>query len=564
MGFPALDGYKINNEFASGGMAKIYDAIQVSLNRPVAIKFLSKKLLTHDEAKSLFERESLIIAQLNHPNIVQVIDKGISEESQPYFVMEKLKGIDLSEMLSEGVLPFSKKLDIAIQLCKGLSYAHKNGVIHRDIKPSNIIIDQHANVKILDFGIALDDSESKNSSKTAVMGTEGYVAPEQEEDYGKATIVSDIYSVGILFYDLFGSPSSSGKRKDPGRLGKDVTETLKKLIEKCCHDNPSKRYQSLTEVRDELLGISQGSHLGKTNVKEVEQENKDLAQNFNLLDVLSKTRTKRVFLFQKKSNRQLLVIKRMVGEFAGLKEAKYLSSLKHPNIVNVFAAVKTNNNATLITEYLSGGSLKTQLIQDMSEQSFLVQACQICSAIYFAHQNKVLHSNLSPNNILFDGKQNLKVCDFGQVSSNDDPDSMKPYLPPGQQAYSEQYDIYTMGAVFHHMLYGVPPGHPLPTPTKKVSFRLEKLIDSMLSLDPINRPSTAQQVLVELQRIANFASNKKLRSKMGEGKEEEAVALSGKRRARPKQTSYKVLWLSVALLISLMFNAAFIVKEFLR
>jgi len=564
MGFPVLDGYKINNEFASGGMAKIYDAIQVSLNRPVAIKFLSKQLLSHDEAKSLFERESLIIAQLNHPNIVQVIDKGISEESQPYFVMEKLKGIDLSIMLSDGELPFNKKMDIAIQLCKGLSYAHKNGVIHRDIKPSNIIIDQHANVKILDFGIAIEDSGSKGPGKTAVMGTEGYVAPEQEEDYGKATVASDIYSVGILFFDLFGKPSQSNERKDFGRLGKDVSEDLKKLIQKCCDEDPASRYQSLTDVRDELLRISQGSHLGKTNVKELEQENKDLTQNFNLLDVLSKNRSKRVYLFQKKSNRQLLVIKRMMGDFTGLKEAKYLSSLKHPNIVNVLAAVKSGNNATLITEYLSGGSLKTQLIQDMSEQSFLVQACQICSAIYFAHQNKVLHSNLSPNNILFDGKQNLKICDFGQVSSNDDPESMKSYKPPGQQAYSEQYDIYSMGAVFHHMLYGVPPGFPRPSPPKKVSFRLEKLIDSMLSLDPINRPSSAQQVLVELQRIANLASNKKLKSKMGEGKEEEAVVLKNKRRPRTKETSYKVLWLSVALLISLMFNAAFIVRAYFQ
>ena len=563
MGFPVLDGYKIKNEFASGGMAKIYDAIQVSLNRPVAIKFLSKKLLSHDEAKSLFERESLIIAQLNHPNIVQVIDKGISEESQPYFVMEKLKGIDLSQMLSQGELPYSKKMDIAIQLCKGLAYAHKNGVIHRDIKPSNIIIDQHANVKILDFGIALADDE-KRAAQTSVMGTQGYVAPEQEDDYSKATFASDIYSVGILFYDLFGKPESKQNKTQTERLGKDISPDLRTLIEKCCHKNPSERYQSLNEVRDELLRISQGSHLGKTNIKEAETENKDLTQNFNLLDVLSKSPNKRVYLFQKKSNRQLLVIKRMMGEFSGFKEAKLLSSLKHPNIVNILAAAKSNNNATLITEYLSGGSLKTQLIQDMSEQSFLVQACQICSAIYFAHQNKILHSNLSPNNILFDAKQNLKVCDFGQINTNDDPESMKAYQPPGQQAHSEQYDIYSMAAVFHEMLYSVPPGYPRPTPAKKISFRLEKLIDGMLSLDPINRPSSAQQVLVELQRIANLASNKKLRSKMGEGKEEKAISMSGKKRVKQKQSSYSVLWLSVALAVSVMINIALLLRDFMR
>lgn len=151
MTLPVLAGYKISNALASGGMAKIYDAVQVSLNRPVAIKFLSKQLLSHSEAKALFERESLIIAQLHHPNIVQIFDKGISEDSQPFFVMEKIVGIDLALMLKDGELPINKKYDIAIQICKGLAYAHKNGVIHRDIKPSNIIIDQHGDAKILDF-----------------------------------------------------------------------------------------------------------------------------------------------------------------------------------------------------------------------------------------------------------------------------------------------------------------------------------------------------------------------------------------------------------------------------
>ena len=521
MGLPQLQGYKINSELAAGGMAKIYDAIQVSLNRPVAIKFLDKQLLSHIEANELFERESLIIAQLNHPNIVQVIDKGISGESQPYFVMEKIRGLDLSQILTDGELPFGKKLDIAIQICKGLAYAHKNGVIHRDIKPSNVIIDQHGNVKILDFGIALAQGEKPPlQDQTSVLGTQGYVAPEQRDDYGNATIVSDVYSVGILFFDLFAGPTKELNKRDPKRFPADLVPELQKLILKCSHESVAQRYDSLTEVRDELLAISQGSHLGTTSVKEVEQENKDLAQNFNLLDVLSKTNNKRVYLFQKKSNRQLLVIKRTFGEFSGFKEAKYLSSLKHPNIVNIFAAVKNNNSATVISEYLSGGSLNNQLIQDLDEQTFLLQACQICSALYFAHQNNILHSNLSPNNILIDAKHNLKLCDFGQAHKcNDDPEAAKAYQPPGQQAFSEAYDIYCMGGIFHHMLYGVPPGHPLPSPARKVSFRLEKLLDNMLALDPINRPATAQQVLVELQRIANSA-NKKLRSQMGQANDE--------------------------------------------
>jgi serine/threonine-protein kinase len=561
---PLLEGYEIKQEFAAGGMAKIFDAVQVSLNRPVAIKFLSKKLLSHHEAKELFESESLIIAQLNHPNIVQIIDKGISAESQPYFVMEKILGIDLSQMLAEAELPFEKKLDIAIQLCKGLAYAHKNGVIHRDIKPSNIIIDQHGNVKILDFGIALtSDQPMEKLATSSVMGTQGYVAPEQQEDYSNATFASDIYSVGILFIDLFGKPAQSEKKKVEQRLDNNIPLALKNLIKKCCHDSASNRCQSLNQVRDELLKISQGSHLSKTNINDVENENKDLASNFNLLDVLSKSKTKSVYLFQKKSNRQLIVIRRMIGDLSGLKQAKYLSSLKHPNIINILAAVKNQQNATIITEYLSGGSLSNQLIQDMSEQKFLMQACQICSALHFAHQNNILHNNLSPNNILFDSKQNLKLSDFGQTfNSNDDPEAAKAYQPPALQGFSEQYDIYCMGAIFYHMLYGVAPGKQTVTSTRKVSFRLTKLIDSMLAVDPISRPSSAQQILVELQRISN-ATNKKVRSNIGKAPEIENRKVKKKKPVQKQKKSNSTLWLSIALAVSILCIIGLILKDFI-
>ncbi len=390
MAAPLLDGYEINQQIAAGGMAKIYDAIQISLNRPVAIKFLSKTLLNHHEANSLFEQESLIIAQLNHPNIVQVIDKGISSDSQPYFVMEKINGVDLSEIINGAELPFNKKLDIAIQTCKGLSYAHKNGVIHRDIKPANIIIDQHGDAKILDFGIALTESENvKEQQKTTVVGTTGYIAPEQQHDYAQATFASDIYSLGMLLKNLFTQKLS--EEDNSVDKPKPLPKSLVQLIDRCIHEDPAKRFSSLSDVRDMLLKVSHGSHLTKTKLVEAQLDTQDLSKQFDLLDVLCKSTQKRVYLFQKKSNQQLLIIKRQLNSCRGLKQAKILSSLKHPNIVQVYAAVKSAGNFILITEYLSGGSLANQLLQNMSEQEFLIQACQICSAIYFAHQNNIQH-----------------------------------------------------------------------------------------------------------------------------------------------------------------------------
>ncbi|WP_444995056.1 protein kinase domain-containing protein [Aliikangiella sp. IMCC44359] len=539
-------------------MAKIYDAVQLSLNRSVAIKFLSQKLIAHQEAKELFEHESLIIAQLNHPNIVQVIDKGITEDLQPYFVMEKINGLDLSTVLNEAELPFNKKMDIALQLCKGLAYAHKNSVIHRDIKPSNIIIDQHGDVKILDFGIALvNQGDSQVATATTIMGTKGYVAPEQQDDYSKATIASDIFSLGVLFNNLFNPKSNTSQSTE-------ISSELKALIQKCCHPSPTERYQSLTHVRDQLLRISQGSHLGQSNIQTLQNENKDLASNFNLLDVLSQTTSKRVYLFQKKSNKQLLVIRRSIGDLSGLKEAKLLSSLKHPNIINIFAAVKKHNNATIITEYLSGGSLSNQLIVDLYEPEFLKQACKICSAIDYAHQNNILHKNLSPSNILFDDKQNPKVCDFGQSnSSNDNPQAIKAYQPPGQQGFSEQYDIYSMGAIFHHMLFGVPPNQTLPSSSQKVSFRLQKLIDKMIALDPLNRPNSAQEIFVELQRISNLEVNKRPRSNIGKKRKKDSPKTLNNKISKQTKTDH-TKWLAISLVLAILCIIGLLAKDFIK
>ena len=133
----------------------MYKACQLSLNRTVAIKFLSAEFLWDDDVKHLFDQESLVIAQLNHPNIIHVIDRGITEQNRPYFVMDYVHGKDLSEYRQHISLSVQEKTDVLIQICKGMACAHRNGVIHRDIKPANILIDDEGHARVLDFGIAL-------------------------------------------------------------------------------------------------------------------------------------------------------------------------------------------------------------------------------------------------------------------------------------------------------------------------------------------------------------------------------------------------------------------------
>lgn len=181
-----LGGYKVQKRIGRGGMATVYKGLQSSLQRPVALKVLNKQLLEHSDVRVRFERESLIIAKLKHPNIINVIDRGISPKGQPYFVMEYVEGTDLKEEIKKGELKFNQCIHIAFQICKGLAYAHDNGVIHRDIKPANILLDKAGHVYVLDFGIAhfcesVHGAPQQREHETQVgdvMGTVAYMAPE--------------------------------------------------------------------------------------------------------------------------------------------------------------------------------------------------------------------------------------------------------------------------------------------------------------------------------------------------------------------------------------------------
>ena len=139
-----IDKYQVVSKIDSGGMATVYKGIQPSLNRTVAIKVLDRKFSEDPQFVKRFNRESLIIARLTHPNIIHIIDRGITEDKMPYFVMDLVEGRDVAKIIQDGDHTVTQKMEIIVQVCKALSYAHKNGVIHRDIKPGNILIDRKA------------------------------------------------------------------------------------------------------------------------------------------------------------------------------------------------------------------------------------------------------------------------------------------------------------------------------------------------------------------------------------------------------------------------------------
>jgi eukaryotic-like serine/threonine-protein kinase len=195
--------YRLDGRLGVGGMSTVYLALDQRLERSVAVKLLAEHLADDPAFVSRFRREALSAARLVHPNIVQVFDFGFDEaQHQHFIVMEHVPGRSCAELLRDrGRLEIGEAVEIITQACRGLDYAHRNGVIHRDVKPGNLLVSEAEVVKLADFGIARATDQSSITQVGSVLGTAAYLAPEQArgEEAGPR---ADIYSLGVVAYQL--------------------------------------------------------------------------------------------------------------------------------------------------------------------------------------------------------------------------------------------------------------------------------------------------------------------------------------------------------------------------
>jgi serine/threonine-protein kinase len=195
--------YQLEDRLGVGGMSTVYLAFDQRLERRVAIKLLAEHLADDPTFVSRFRREALSAARLVHPNIVQVFDFGFDESHHQHFiVMEHVAGHSCAELLRDrGHLDLDQGIEIVSQACRGLDYAHRNGVIHRDVKPGNLLVSDSEVVKLADFGIARATDQSSITQVGSVLGTAAYLSPEQArgEEAGPR---ADLYSLGVVSYQL--------------------------------------------------------------------------------------------------------------------------------------------------------------------------------------------------------------------------------------------------------------------------------------------------------------------------------------------------------------------------
>ena len=258
--------YEIIKSIGEGGMANVYLGYDTILDRNVAIKVLRGDLANDEKFVRRFQREALSASSLSHPNIVAMYDVG-EDDGLYYIVMEYVEGKTLKQLLKKrGSLTLSEAIDIMLQLTDGMAHAHDSYIVHRDLKPQNIMIQDDGQIKITDFGIAMALNSTQLTQTNSVMGSVHYLPPEQAAGKG-ATIKSDIYSMGIIFYELLtGELPFKGdsaveialkQMKEPlpdvHKLNNDIPQSIENIILKATAKNPKNRYDDAKSMHNDLL-----------------------------------------------------------------------------------------------------------------------------------------------------------------------------------------------------------------------------------------------------------------------------------------------------------------------
>ena len=252
--FPPLEILELTGQ---GGMGAVYRARQPGLDRMVALKILAMDTREDPSFAERFAREARVLARLNHPHVVNVYDSG---QAGPYcyLLMEYVEGVNLRGVMREGSLSPAEALAIIPQICDALQYAHEEGVVHRDIKPENILLDRRGRVKVADFGLAkwvhpgqLDHSLTRTHQ---VMGTPRYMAPEQLEGSQVVDHRADIFSLGVVLYELLTGELPIGRFAPPSQRAP-IDARLDEVVMRTLEKEPDQRYQHASDIKTDIESI---------------------------------------------------------------------------------------------------------------------------------------------------------------------------------------------------------------------------------------------------------------------------------------------------------------------
>ena len=378
------DRYQIIKTIGEGGMANVYLAKDTILDRNVAVKVLRGDLADDEKFVRRFQREALSASKLNHPNIVEMYDVG-EDDGKYYIVMEYVQGKTLKSLVKKrGALTLPEVIDIMTQLSSAIMCAHDSYIIHRDIKPQNVMILDDGRVKIMDFGIAMALNSNELTQTNSVMGSVHYLPPEQANGSG-STIKSDIYSLGILMYELLvGKVPFKGdnaveiaikQMKEPipsiCKQNPDIPQSVENIVLRACAKNPKNRYDSVREMYDDIKSCLLEENLNQKKLvykyPEHELEETKVMPNLSRLD--KKHEEVSVVAKPKKKSRKDIALWVTGGIFAFLVALICLFIIIYPKLVSVpDVTIPDVSNLTVVEAESKLRELGLKVASDVEEK----------------------------------------------------------------------------------------------------------------------------------------------------------------------------------------------------
>ncbi|MCX6834191.1 MAG: protein kinase, partial [candidate division Zixibacteria bacterium] len=421
-----------------------------------------------------------------------------------YFVMEYVDGTSLREVMDSQKIPVRAKLEMVAQVCKALDYAHKNGVIHRDIKPANILVDREGNPMVADFGIAqiVSSGDADVTSSDLVMGTLAYMSPEQKVSSTNVDQTTDIYALGVIIYEILVGKKPLGRFKMPSELDSKIPPEYDVIVQKCLAQEPKDRFQTAEELKIAILNVIGGGKSQKSASDYSVADVESFVGNCQYLDTIKESKFASTILVENKVSKKLYVIKKHTRGEVGRKEAKLLTTLKHPNIINILGSGGDLKHTVVVSEYAQGGCLAERMVRRYDWEKAMKIGLQIAAGLDFAHKNNIIHGDVRPSNVLFDIADVAKICDFGLPVHYDASGKKNWYCPPERKP-SRQGDIYAVGVILHQLMASRNPAYDaggnlrLDDVAGQIPDEIQKILSKLLAVRVSHRYTTMAEMQLD-------------------------------------------------------------------
>ena len=561
-----IGGCRIVKKIGEGGMGAVFLAEHTRLKRQSVIKVIPAHLTNSRQLIARFQREAQAAAVIQHPNVVNVFNVG--EENGVHFIeMEFVDGAGLDDRMKEvKVIDQMEGVRIIIEACRGLSQAHKNGIVHRDIKPDNIMLTRKGGVKIADFGLARAASADAELTKVGqILGTPAYMSPEQCQ--GKQTDARcDLYSLGATFYAMItGKRPFTGKTVmeimqkhidevpiSPREYNPDISVQVAKVILKMMSKKPEDRHQDALEVIDDLERF-----IKEEGTEHLEKIQKAIGDRFKLQKKLGQGGMGAVYSARCGAPGEgfkegdIVAVKVLTSDVTQEDverfrlEAELAQSVDHPGIIKVLEFKISKDVNYIVMEFVEGDSVR-DLLHDkklLEEKEVIRILKAACMALGAAHEKQIIHRDIKPDNLMIASDGRVKIADFGVAKKNDGQSELTqagflvgtPHYMSPEQCSGEagvevtvRADVYSLGATGYFMATGEKPfeGDTQPTillqhmktPPREpnevkegLSEGLSNVIRNMMAKRPEKRYATLKEVLNELIEVEKGKVPKKRR-----------------------------------------------------